>query len=393
MTTVPPLPPLPLPDGVSSQFVDCPSVKLNFHYLESVRPTIDTNGNNLILLLHGYPDLAFSWRKVIQLLAKATSNQYHIVAPDLRGYGRTRGWDNSEWSQTNLHEFTETSLTRDIVTFVRALGYSKVNTVVGHDFGAAAASSCALIRPDVFSRLVLMSHPYNANPDVPEASTAHDCAQQSKPVKPDINAELAALPQPKTHYRVYNSTERAATDWLTPPQGLAAYLRGYFHIKSADWARNKPHPLREFSGAEMAKMPEYYIMPRGSTFPEVVTNLMKGEDPSATESWLSDSDLDVYVQEWQRTGFQGGLNWYRAKTQPGLSSDMFLFAGRKMQVPTIFISGAQDWGNYQTPGALESMSSTCELFKGVILIERAGHWIQGEQPQRVAEEILKFIDS
>jgi pimeloyl-ACP methyl ester carboxylesterase len=379
--------PLPLPQGISSHYVDCPSVGLNIHYLEAGRPSGGDRGK-LLLLLHGFPELAFSWRKVIPSLA---ADGYHVIAPDQRGYGRTTGWDNSEWSKTNLNEFTATSLVRDMVTFVSALGYSEVFAVVGHDFGAVSASMCALMRPDMFSKLVLMSHPYKAVPKLPEANTADGCVRDPQSRKADINAELAALPQPRTHYRVYNSTQRAASDWINPPQGLKTYLRGYIHIKSANWERNKPHPLEKLSGTEMAKMPDYYIMPRGSTFPEVVTNLMEGEDISLTKSWLPDDALDIYVQEWSRSGFQGGLNWYRAKTEPGFTSDLTLFAGRKIQVPTKFISGEKDWGNFQEPGALDSMKETCEQFQGSVFVSHAGHWPQQEQPEIVAEAILDFI--
>jgi pimeloyl-ACP methyl ester carboxylesterase len=381
------LSPLPLPPGISSYYVDCPSVGLNIHYLEAGRPSEGERGK-LVLLLHGFPELAFSWRKVIPSLA---ADGYHVIAPDQRGYGRTTGWDNAEWSKTNLNEFTATSLVRDMVTFVYALGYSKVYAVVGHDFGAVSASMCVLMRPDMFNKLVLMSHPYKAVPNLPEANTADGCVRGSQSKKPDINAELAALIQPRIHYRVYNSTQRAANDWINPPQGLKAYLRGYIHIKSADWERNQPHPLEKLSGAEMAKMPDYYIMPKGSTFPEVVTHLMEGEDVSLTKSWLPDDALDIYVQEWSRSGFQGGLNWYRARTEPGFMSDLTLFAGRKIQVPTKFISGEKDWGNFQEPGALDSMKETCEQFHGSVFISDAGHWPQQEQPERVAEAILDFL--
>jgi len=174
------LPSLPLPDGISSHHVHCPSVRLNIYYLEAGRPSGKEQGNldSLVLLLHGYPELGFSWRKVIPSLASAG---YHVIAPDQRGYGRTIGWDNSEWSKTNRNEFTATSLVRDMVVFVQALGYAGAHSMVGHDFGAVAASMCALMRPDMFTRLVLMSHLYKAIPAPPEANIAGECVRDAQP--------------------------------------------------------------------------------------------------------------------------------------------------------------------------------------------------------------------
>jgi pimeloyl-ACP methyl ester carboxylesterase len=124
---------------------------------------------------------------------------------------------------------------------------------------------------------------------------------------------------------------------------------------------------------------------------------MEGEDLQATEQWLSREALGVYVGEWQRTGFQGALNWYRAQTAstPQSAKDMFLFAGRRIEVPVAFISGKQDWGNFQQPGALESYEDdTCVksgCFRGSTLIDNAGHWVQQEQSGRVIDAITKFL--
>jgi pimeloyl-ACP methyl ester carboxylesterase len=98
------------------------------------------------------------------------------------------------------------------------------------------------------------------------------------------------------------------------------------------------------------------------------------------------------VQEWTRTGFQGGLNWYRTATDPAKKRDLDLFAGKKIEVPATFISGESDWGNYQEPGALEGLETTCKRFLGCRFIKGAGHWPQQEQHEAVTAEILKFLD-
>ena len=107
--------------------------------------------------------------------------------------------------------------------------------------------------------------------------------------------------------------------------------------------------------------------------------------------WLDDTDLGVYVQEFGRNGFQGSLNWYRVATDPKHMKDVELFAGRKIDVPSMFISGKKDWGTYQEPGAIEKMSDVCTQFKGAELIDGAGHWVQQEQPEKVIELLSKFL--
>ena len=377
-------PPLPLPECISENSVCCGANGLTFHILEAGY-TADRE-KPLLLLLHGFPELAFSWRKVMPSLAQAG---YYVVAVDQRGYGRTTGWDNSVFSKTNLPQFTLTNLVRDMVVLVNALGYGRVQCVIGHDFGAVSSSMCALMRPDMFESVVMMSHPFKEHAALP-FNTAHEELPASQPVQ-DIQKELRDLPEPRKHYKWYNSTATAALHWSVPPQGLHSFLRGYIHLKSADWKGNNPHPLKAWEASELAVMPHYYIMPLHRSMPEVVAALMEDEDPDKTTVWMPEGDLDVYVQEWNRTGFQGALNWYRSQTDPTQMKDLYLFAGKKIEVPAIFISGEKDWGNYQQPGALESYPQSCLKFRGIKFIEGAGHWPQQEQPEKVVEEILSFL--
>lgn len=384
------LPPLPLPQGVTSNYVYCPTNGLNVHFLEAGYSPERTRP--LILLVHGYPELAFSWRKVMPALADAG---HYVVALDQRGYGRTTGWDDSTFAKADMSQFTLTNLVRDVVTFVYALGYRSVKCIVGHDFGALTSSMCALMRPDLFRSVVMMSHPFKEHPGLPFNIAHSDSparARAARTRRVDIQSELAKLPEPRKHYRWSNSTAVAALQWYAPPQGLAAFLRGYLHVKSADWAHNKPHPLQAWSAEELAKMPYYYIMPFYKSMPETIEMMMQGEDAGKTKRWMPDEDLDVFVQEWTRTGFQGALNWYRTSTDPNGKHDFDLFAGRKIECPSTFISGAQDWGNYQEPGAVENFPNSCAQFKGVKFIEGAGHWPQQEQPEQVIREILHFLD-
>lgn len=128
---------------------------------------------------------------------------------------------------------------------------------------------------------------------------------------------------------------------------------------------------------------------------ETVAQDMAHEDAAAVETkasrWLPNSDLAIYAAEFARTGFQGGLNYYRVATDPAYQADMAVFAGKKIEVPCLFISGAQDWGTYQNPGAVEGMGEACADFRGVRIVEGAGHWVMQERPDEVAALILEFL--
>jgi len=132
--------PLPLPEGITEFFLQ--SHDLNYHALKAGDPR-----SPLILCLHGFPELAFSWRKIMPAIA---DDGYFVVAYDQRGYGQTTGWDTRDFSSVDLNAFTFTRLVRDAVILVNALGYKEVSCVIGHDFGAVAASMCGLMRPDIF---------------------------------------------------------------------------------------------------------------------------------------------------------------------------------------------------------------------------------------------------
>lgn len=376
-------PDIPLPNGVTEDYIDCTaSCGLNFHVIKAGKP-----GNPLILFCHGYPELAFSWRKIIGPVSEAG---YYCVAMDQRGYGRTKGWENAPFHEVDLNTYTNTNLVRDLVCLAYRLAYKEVACIIGHDFGAVSSAMAAFMRPDLFKACIQMSHPLNIHPDPPFGDT--------EPKKDEnIQAELAALNPPRKHYKWYNCTPDAAHDWDNPPQGLESYLRGYFHLKSADWDKNKPYPLKEWDAENLAVMPEYYIMRKEDTFPESVARNMKGEDATKTERWLTPDALKIYCAEWGRNGFQSALNWYRSQTKTTFQAkkDLYLFGGRRIEVPIAFISGKQDWGNYQQPGAFEGYEDEKRVkpgcFRGTKLIDGAGHWVQQEQPEAVTKEVLAFL--
>jgi len=264
-----------------------------------------------------------------------------------------------------------------------------VAAVIGHDFGASVAAWCALVRPDVFRSLALMSAPFAGPPDLPFAT---DGKAPEPPASPTIHEALAALPRPRKHYQWWYSTRPANDAMWRCKQGVRDFLRAYFHHKSADWKANKPHELAGWSATELAKMPTYYIMDLADDMAAGVAKEMPSAAEIAACQWLPDSELAVYAGEYQRNGFQGGLNWYRSRTGGTFEAELQLFSGKTIDVPSIFISGKSDWGVYQRSGAVARMNGgACTKMTGVHLLDGAGHWVQQEQAAKVTEMLLEFL--
>jgi pimeloyl-ACP methyl ester carboxylesterase len=379
-TTTTSLPDIPLPPGIRSRYVENIN-GLRMHVLEA---GFETRGRPCVLLLHGFPELAYSWRKVMPALAEAG---YHVIAPDQRGYGRTTGWDAS--FDGDLHSFRLLNLVRDALGLASAFGYASVDAVIGHDFGSPVAAWCALVRPDVFHSVVMMSAPFGGPPSLP-FNTA-DAPAKPAPDDP-VHRELAALPRPRKHYQWYYSTREANGEMTGAPQGVHDFLRAYYHHKSADWKANQPYPLQSWSAAELAKLPTYYVMDLAKTMPETVAEEMPDAAAIAANRWLPDRELAFYSAEYGRTGFQGGLQWYRCGTSGAFNAELQTWSGKTIEVPSWFIAGKQDWGTYQRPGVFEAMQKrACTNMIGCHLVDGAGHWVQQEQPEQVSHLLLRFM--
>jgi pimeloyl-ACP methyl ester carboxylesterase len=379
-TELPPLDTELLPHSVRSRFVTGVN-GLRMHFLEA---GFEQVGRPSVLLLHGFPELAFSWRGVMPVLANAG---FHVIAPDQRGYGRTSGWDADY--DADLSPFRLLNLARDALELVFRLGLRTIAAVIGHDFGSPVAAWCALTRPDVFHRLALLSAPFNGPPALPFGT-----ASEVEPTREcdGIHAALARLDPPRKHYQWYFSTRQANADMHHPPQGLHAFLRAYFHHKSGDWPGNHPFPLATWSAPELAKLPTYYVMELHRTMPETVADEMPLPGQIAACAWLPESELSVYTREFARTGFQGGLNWYRCRTSGRDEAELGLFSGRTIDVPAMFIAGARDWGIHQVPGALKRMQrEACRRMAECHLVPGAGHWVQQERPAEVAAHLLDLL--
>jgi pimeloyl-ACP methyl ester carboxylesterase len=367
-----------LPPGIRSRIVNDIN-GLAMHVLEA---GFEPKGRACILLLHGFPELAYSWRKIMLPLAEAG---YYVVAPDQRGFGRTTGWDDAY--DGDVDSFRRFNLVRDALGLVAALGYRSVAAVVGHDHGMNNAAYCALLRPDVFRSVVLMSVPFGGPPELP-----FDTADFPRATVSNAFDDLTKLQPPRKFYQDYYRTREAADDMNNAAQGIHAYLRAYYHCKSADREENKPFKLSSFTATELLNIPSYYIMDADKGIAETIAAYMPSPAEIAACKWLTNTELDVYAAEFSRTGFQGALNWYRIGAGK-YAAELGILSGRKIDVPALFIAGTTEWVPYMYPGdPLERMqTSACTQFRGTHFVDGAGHWVQQEQPEEVSRLILQVL--
>jgi len=371
------LPALPLPEGIRARAIDDVN-GLQMHLLES---GFESEGRPVILLLHGFPELAYSWRRILPTLAAAG---YWAIAPDQRGYGRTAGWD---WRYDGDPEsFWMLNLVQDVVSLTATLKIESVAAVVGHDFGSPVAAWCALTRPDLFRSVVMMSSPFSGPPRTPVDPSFSRIDRMQR--------DLSRLSPPRKHYNWYYSTREADAQMRGARQGLHAFLRAYYHFKSADWKGNQPHELSAWTAKELAKLPTYYVMNLHESMAQTVAR----EAPTAQQieacHWLTEDELRVYSSEFARTGFQGGLQWYRGTNDIKCTTQLAGYQGQAITIPACFIAGKSDWGIHQTPGALQSMAgSACADFRGLHLVEGAGHWVQQEQAEIAGKLLVEFLRS
>ena len=373
-----------LESGIRSRFINNNN-GLNVHILEA---GFEEGDRPVVLLLHGHPELAYSWRKQLVPLAE---QGFHVIAPDLRGSGRTTGWE--EGFDCNLDAFSLYNNVQDMIGLIYALGYKSVTAVAGHDFGSPAAALCAFIRPDIFKSLIIMSTPWPGTPqlpfntaNLPESETRYDPT-----LTKSMEAQLGSLVPPRKHYQMYFASEQANGEIMNAPQGIHDFMRAYNHAKSGDLVANKPHPLQAKTLEEFAKIPTYYVMDFDKTMPEQVMEYMPSQAEIDECEWLPDNELKVFSDEFSRTQFQGTMNSYRCATNPKYFEAIKAYTGKTIEVPVTFIAGAKDWGPYQSYGNFEAMKATIADLS-IHFIEGAGHWVQQEKPNEVNELMIDFIN-
>jgi pimeloyl-ACP methyl ester carboxylesterase len=273
---------------------------------------------------------------------------------------------------------------QDIVTLLYRLGKTKVRSVIGRDFGLPIAANLALLRPDIFESLVMTSAQYLGAPpiDTPSRTPVIDALKQLG----------------KKHYQwYYSSVKQADSDMINAGQGLKEFFRGYFYFKSAQHPKNQNvFELKEWTADELCKLPEYYVMPLDSTMPQTVLSNVPDSVVLQQEmsSWLTEDELQMYADEYQHSSFRGGLQHYKCMTSGYDQNQMKLFSGMKIKCPATFISGLNDWANQLEPGSLKKLGTKdiCEDWRGLELIDGAGHWISEEQPEKLVKAIMKFLD-
>ncbi len=297
----------------------------------------------LVLLCHGFPECWYSWRHQLVALADAG---YHAVAPDMRGYGRTSAPEPVE-AYTLLH------LVGDMTGLLGALGQQQA-VIVGHDWGSMVAWHAALLRPDRFRAVVGMSVPF-----LPRL-----------PVKP--TAMMKAMAGDRFLYILYFQEPGKAEAELDPR--AREMMRGMLYTASGSV---DPSHIRRLVD-----------LPKTARFLDAMVQ------PEKLPDWLREEDLEVYVAEFERTGFRGGLNWYRNFDRNW--ELLAPFADLRVRVPALFVGGLRDavvtGPEFAGEGPLvKALGSFCDDLRGKVLIEGAGHWNQQEAPEETNAALLDFL--
>jgi len=306
---------------------------------------VKTNGINmhiaeagtgpLVVLLHGFPESWYSWRHQLPALAAAG---FHAVAPDQRGYGRTD-------APAAIEAYDIEQLTGDIVGLLDALN-ERTAVVVGHDWGCMVAWHCALLHPKRFTAVAGLSVPY-----IPRA-----------PVSP---TQLFKTMFANTFfYILYFQEPGVAEEELE--SNVQRSLRLFMYAASGE----APDNMTGFAGkAKDARL-----------FDGV-------PEPDGLPPWLKQEDLDYFVSEFQRTGFRGGLNWYRNFDRNWEITPQL--AGAKVEQPAIFVAGERD--GVIRMSSPEAMRANMKDLRKLVLIPGCGHWTQQERPAEVNAELIAFL--
>jgi pimeloyl-ACP methyl ester carboxylesterase len=294
----------------------------------------------LVILCHGFPELGWSWRRQLPALADAG---FRAVAPDMRGYGGTKG-------PSNVDGYSILDLVGDMVDLVRALGETQA-VIVGHDWGAPVAWHAALMRPDIFRAVVGLSVPFQARrPERPPLETWKAIAQAK-----DLGEfYIAGFQKSGVEDQFDEDVERA--------------------LRKGFWA---------YDGATPDHLRSSGFYPQGQSFLDSIS------EPTGLPQWLSDAELSIYITAFEASGFAGPLNWYR-----NLDRNWALtaaFQNKTIDVPALYVVGDRDpVRNYTATGATELQRWAPKLTDSV-LMEGAGHWIQQERAEEVNALLLDFL--
>ena len=311
---------------------------------EITHRTIETNGINmriaeagegpLVLLLHGFPELWYSWRHQLPALAAAG---YRAVAPDVRGYG---GTDAPE----AIDSYTMLDHVADAVGVLDALGEESA-VIVGHDWGAPMAWHGALLHPERFPAVAALSVPYTPRPPAPPTQL------------------MKRLFQDRFFYMLYFQEPGLAE------AELEADVRRSMRLMLYDASGDAPRSAWQAQRPKDAKL------------------LDEMRDPERLPPWLTEADIDYYTAEFERTGFRGGLNRYRNMDRDWEQSAHL--AGAAVQQPALFVAGERD-GVLRFTGT-DAMKASVPNLRNVVILPGCGHWTQQERPAEVNSALIEFL--
>jgi pimeloyl-ACP methyl ester carboxylesterase len=317
---------------------------------EIIHRFIDTNGirmhiaeagtGPLVVLCHGFPESWYSWRHQLGALAAAG---FRAVAPDMRGYGHTARPDE-------IDQYTLLHLVGDMVGLLDALGASTA-VITGHDWGGPVAWHAALLRPDRFRAVIGLSVPYRPRGQVRPTT-----------VMPQTDDAV--------FYQLHFQTPGVAEAELA--HDVRASIRGL---------------LIRVSGDAPAGTPAFSMVPRVGG----LRALSHAPLPPSLPAWLTEADVDYYTGEFSRTGFRGGLNWYR-----NIDRNWELlapFAGAKVTVPALYVVGDRDLV-LSFPGAKELVANLTTFvphLRQTIILPSCGHWTQQERPEAINTAMIDFL--
>jgi pimeloyl-ACP methyl ester carboxylesterase len=302
---------------------------------------VEEGDGPVVLLVHGFPESWYSWRHQIPALAAAG---YRAVAIHVRGYGRSS-------SPLEVGEYSMLRHVSDNLGVLEALGVDRA-AVVGHDWGSPIAAHCALLRPDVFTSVALISVPYS--PPGGRRPTS-------------VFAEMGAAFGEEFYINYFQEPGRAEAEIELD---VRSWLRGFYIAASGD-ARPSP------DGRSIA-----FVRPGGM--------LRERFDAEAElPAWLTEEDLEFYVAGFERSGFRGPLNRYR--NVDGDWQDLQPWRNRPITVPSLFIGGEKDGPTIWGARALERHASTLPALRGNHILAGCGHWVQQERPDEVNELLLGWL--
>jgi pimeloyl-ACP methyl ester carboxylesterase len=293
----------------------------------------------LVLLVHGFPESWYSWRHQLPALADAG---YRAAAIDVRGYGRSS-------KPVAIDAYRMLAHVADNLGVVEALG-EETAAVVGHDWGSPIAAASALLRPDVFRAVALLSVPYS-----PPGRT-----------------------RPTEAFRRMGGDEEFYISYFQEPgraeaeieEDVRAWLLGMYVAASGD-AVSPP------DGRTIATVP-----PGGRLRDRFVI-------PDHLPRWLTEKDLEVYVAEFERTGFAGALNRYRNVDRDW--HDLSVWARRPITVPSLFIGGDRDGPTLWGASAIARFDQTLPDLRGSHVLAGCGHWTAQERPTEVNDLLVGFL--